>query len=93
MSRLHPTLHEPDIQIGDAAFKSWMRDELANAEASLTVAIPTSLNYGHHVLASRALVRARLREWDAAIADAKKVLSSFPLSHDGADATLHSPSK
>ena len=49
------------------------------AEASLTATAPTSLNPTHHVLASRALVRARLQQWDAAIADAKQVLS-FSLS-------------
>jgi len=33
-----------------------------------------SLNPTHHALASRALIRAHLRQWDAAIADATQVL-------------------
>ena len=44
---------------------------LENAEAVLTAAIS---NPNHHLLASRALVRARLRHWDAALDDAEEVL-------------------
>ena len=40
----------------------------------LTTAITESHNPNHHVLASRALVRARLRQWEAALADAEQVL-------------------
>jgi len=75
MSRLHPTLQEPDIHIDDAVLNLWKQDQLADAEALLTAAIPTSWNTRHHVLASRALVRTRLRQWDAAITDAKDVIS------------------
>ena len=71
-SQLH-TFQEPDIQIDDAALHSWKHNQLANAEALLTAAIHESRNPIHHALASRALVRARLRQWDAAIADATKV--------------------
>lgn len=77
MSRLHPTFREPDIQIHDAALDSWKRGEFENAVELLTAVVSTSLNPSH-VLAGRALVRARLKQWDAAIADAKEVLSSFP---------------
>ena len=73
MSSLHPTFREPDIQIDDAALHSWRHNQLANAEASLTAAIHDSRNPSHHALASRALVRTRLRQWDAAIADATQV--------------------
>ena len=51
-----------------------------NAEVLLTAAIPKSRNKRHHVLASRALVRARLRQWDAAIGDAEQVIPGL-LSH------------
>ena len=78
MSRLHPTLQEPVIQIDDAALGSWKHDQLENAEALLTAAILETRNPVHHVLASRALVRARLRQWDAALADAKKVIIALP---------------
>ena len=77
MSRLHPTLQEPDIQIDDAALDSWKHDQLENADALLTAAIPESSNPNHHILASRALVRARLRLWDAALVDAEQVLVSL----------------
>ena len=80
MSRLLPTFQEPDIRIDDAALHSWKYDQLANAEALLTAAIHESRNPSHHALASRALVRARLRQWDAAIADATEVCVSL-LSH------------
>ena len=40
----------------------------------LTASITASSHPSHHVLASRALIRARLRDWDAALVDAKKVL-------------------
>ena len=74
LSRLHPTFQGPDIQIDDAALDSWKHDQLENAEALLTAAIPESRNPIPHVLASRALVRARLRRWDAALADAEEVV-------------------
>ena len=74
LSRLHPTFQEPDIQIDDAALESWKHDQLETANALLTAAIAESRNPTHHVLASRALVRARLRQWDAALVDAGQVL-------------------
>jgi hypothetical protein len=76
LSRL---LH-PNIRIDDAALHSWKHNQLANAEALLTPAIHKSRNPSHHALASRALVRARLRQWDAAIADATEVFVAL-LSH------------
>ena len=77
MFRLHPTFQEPDVQIDDAALDSWKHDQLENADVLLTAAIPKSRNQGHHVLASRALVRARLRLWDAALVDAEQVFVSL----------------
>ena len=88
MSRLHPTFQEPVIQIDDAALDSWMHDQLENAEALLTAAIPESRNPIHHVLASRALIRARLRQWDAALVDAEEVLVTL-FSHTVAHVILH----
>ena len=75
LSRPHPTFHEPDIlnQIDDAAPHSWKHDHLNNAHALLTAATPNSRNLIHHILASRAIVRARLRQWEAALVDAEKV--------------------
>jgi hypothetical protein len=71
--RLHPTFQELDIQIDGAALHAWKHDQLETADALLTAAIPDSRNPIHHVLASRALVRARLRQWDAALVDAQEV--------------------
>ena len=61
---------------------SWKLDQLADADASLTEAIRNSQSPSHHALASRALVRARLLQWDQAIADAAEVsLQVHLLSH------------
>ena len=46
----------------------------------MTASIRDSRNPSHHALASRPLVRACLRQWDAAIADATKVFLAL-LSH------------
>lgn len=73
-SHLHSICQEPDIQINDATLDSWKHDRLENADALLTTAIPKYQNASHHVFASRAFVRARLQQWDAALADAEMVL-------------------
>ena len=64
---------EPELDIGSIALNAWERGQLTNAEALLSAATPTSQNR-HHVLASQALVRAHLEQWDAALVDAKEVL-------------------
>ena len=67
--------------IDGPALNSWKLDQLVNTDALLTTEITmASQNPSHHALTSRALVRARLQQWDAAIADATEVLSSL-LSH------------
>ena len=73
LSHLHPTFQEPDIRIDDAALHSWKHNRLPNAEALLTAAIDESRNSSYHAFASRALVRARLRQWDVALADTTEV--------------------
>ena len=81
MSSLHPTFQEPDIQIDDTILDLWRHDQLANAEKLLNPRNPRILPGNRsHALASRALVRARLRQWDAAIADTTAVCVA-PLSH------------
>lgn len=57
----------------------WKRGQLCNAEALITAAIPASQNTAHHLLATRALVRARLGQWDAAVADAEEVFVALLL--------------
>ena len=77
LPRLHQTFQDPEIRIDDAVLHSWKHNQLANAEALLTAAIHESRNPIHHALAGRALVRARLRQWDSAIADATEVRVSL----------------
>lgn len=74
-SHLQLILQEPDIRIDDVMLDSWKHDRLANAEALFAAPIYDSRNLSYNVLASRALVRARLHQWDAAIADATQVPS------------------
>ena len=78
-SHFHHAFQEPELDIDSVALNAWKRGQLTNAEALLSTAIPTSKNR-HHVLAGRALVRARLGQWDAALVDAKEV-HVVPLSH------------
>ena len=63
----------PWIGIGGGALNSWKQGRLADAEASLTGMIENSGHQSHHAFASRALVRAHLRHWVAAIDDAEEV--------------------
>ena len=68
---------EPDIHIENTALDAWKNGQLVNAEALLTAAI--LYKDAAHVLASRALVRARLQQWDIALVDADEV--HFLYSH------------
>ncbi|KAF8551245.1 hypothetical protein OG21DRAFT_1487133 [Imleria badia] len=68
----------PVIQINDIALDSWKQDQLAIAKESLTTAIPASQNPIHHTLASRALIQVRLKQWNAAIADANESIKIRP---------------
>jgi len=47
-------------------------------ETSLTAAIATPQESSHHLLATRALIRARTQEWDAAIIDADRAIETHP---------------
>ena len=78
-SRLHSTFQGLDIQIDDAALDAWKNDQLEDAEGLLTTAIHQHQHPGH-VLAARALVRARLQRWDEALVDAQMVPLAL-LSH------------
>lgn len=58
---------------------SWKQGQFVKTEALLTEDIDSG-NPSHRALAHRALIRARLRQWDAANDDAEKVISAaFPL--------------
>ena len=73
------TFQEPKLDIDTAVLDAWKRGQFTNADALLSAAIPASKD-SHHVLASRALVRACSGQWDAALVDAKEVHIT-PLSH------------
>ncbi|KAG9310380.1 hypothetical protein JVU11DRAFT_9515 [Chiua virens] len=75
LTRLHPTLQEPDIRIDDSVLSLWKHDKLAQAEILLTTVISMDPNRRHHMLASRALIRARMRQWGAAIDDARQSIN------------------
>ena len=79
-SRLYSTRQDLDIQIDHAALDAWKNDQLEDAEALLTTAIYKHQHPDYHVLAARALVRARLEHWDEALVDAQMVLLPL-LSH------------
>lgn len=63
----------PFIDVTNAALDFWKKDQLPDAEALLTRTIMNPGHIRHHALANRALVRAYMQHWDAAIDDAKKV--------------------
>lgn len=73
------TSQEPEIHVNDIALDSWKHGDLAEAEVLLTAELPKSQGPTHHILASRALVRTRLRQWDAAIDDAEQVHATLLL--------------
>ena len=79
-SRPHSTLQVSDIQIDNAALDAWKSDQLEDVEALLTTAIHQHQQPAYHLLAARALVRARLQQWDQALVDAQMVLLTL-LSH------------
>ena len=74
LSHLH--LIQPDIRIDNAALDAWKDGRLTKAEGLLTSAISKSKDTAH-ILASRALVRACMRQWDAALVDAEEVNSLY----------------
>lgn len=88
LSRLHPTFQEPEIHIDDIAIDAWNNNQLENAEVLLTRAIVDSRHPTQYVFASRALMRARLGKWDAAIDDAEKVFTTL-YSHMPALTLIH----
>ena len=66
----------PLIHINDAVYNSWTQGDLTRVEELLTEELEHTLYRSRpRVLANRALVRTRLKRWDMAVDDAKKVLS------------------
>lgn len=65
--------------IDDAAREAWKEDRLDDAEEILSRQSNRHTGSDHSVFANRALIRARLHHWDAALRDAEMV--SFRYSH------------
>ncbi|KAF8423138.1 hypothetical protein L210DRAFT_2145162 [Boletus edulis BED1] len=77
-SSLQVISQEPDIQSNDAALLSWKNNQLETTDALLTTTISQSHSPSHHALASRAVIRARLQKWDAAVKDAEMAIDIQP---------------
>ena len=63
----------PFMYLHDAVFDCWTQGDLARVDELLTEQIKDPF-YHAHALAQRALVRGRLKLWEMAIEDAKKVI-------------------
>ncbi|KAF8545917.1 hypothetical protein OG21DRAFT_1310657 [Imleria badia] len=59
--------------IDDAAREAWKEDRLDDAEEILSRQLNCHMSSDHSVFANRALIRARLHHWDAALRDAEMV--------------------
>ena len=59
--------------IGDAAREAWKEDKLDDAEEILSRQLIRRTGSDHSAFANRALIRARLHHWDAALRDAETV--------------------
>ena len=59
--------------IGDAAREAWKEDKLDDAEEILSRQLIRHTGSDHPAFANRALIRARLHHWDAALRDAETV--------------------
>ena len=68
------TIRLPLVELSNTAFKPWIEGNWESAEAILSQEIGSR---GQHILANRALVRTHLKQWDAAIEDAKAVQFSL----------------
>ena len=72
----------PLMCISETVFRSWTQGELTLAEDLLTqdAIAPSNTLYHAHTLAHRALVRARSKQWEMGIGDAREVSSSGNLA-------------
>jgi hypothetical protein len=63
--------------IDDAAREAWKEDKLDDAEEILSRQLIRRTSSDHSAFANRALIRARLHHWDAALRDAETVSFVF----------------
>lgn len=68
------------MDINDTVFKLWMLGDLTRVEEILAEEIAHPFHRAR-ALAQRALVRARLKQWDMAIDDAQEVILGRLLSY------------
>ncbi|KAI5984705.1 hypothetical protein EDC04DRAFT_3003763 [Pisolithus marmoratus] len=68
----------PFVQVSDATLKSWIQDNPRNTEMPLSEEIMSASSPNHYLLANRALIRARLKDWALAIEDGKESLHVQP---------------
>ncbi|KAH0831287.1 hypothetical protein J3R83DRAFT_13923 [Lanmaoa asiatica] len=66
------------MDIDDAARKAWKKDKLDDAEEILSKQLIHRMGSDHSAFANRALVRARLHHWDAALRDAETSIDIQP---------------
>ena len=66
----------PLIRVSEAVYESWKLGNPADTESILSEEIEQFPNPSHYALAVRSLIRAHLRDWEAAFEDAKMVTFS-----------------
>ncbi|KAG8220715.1 hypothetical protein J3R82DRAFT_3045 [Butyriboletus roseoflavus] len=64
--------------IGDAVREAWKKDKLDDAEEILSRHLIHHTGASHSLFANRALIRARLQHWDAALRDAETSIDIQP---------------
>ncbi|KAG9310789.1 hypothetical protein JVU11DRAFT_8639 [Chiua virens] len=70
--------HPVFTEVNSAVYISWRRADLARAEEILSCEIERGSSPLHYHVANRALIRARLRQWDGALDDAQTSLLVKP---------------
>ncbi|KAI5986441.1 hypothetical protein F5J12DRAFT_577710 [Pisolithus orientalis] len=68
----------PLVEVSNEIFESWTQDDPAKTEVLLSKEITNASSPRYHVLANRALIRARLKHLAPAIEDAKESLQVQP---------------
>ncbi|KAI6045482.1 hypothetical protein EDC04DRAFT_3137168 [Pisolithus marmoratus] len=68
----------PLLQVSDATLKSWTQDDPTNTEMLLSEEIMSASSPNHYLLANRALISARLKDWALAMEDVKGSLQVKP---------------
>ncbi|KAI5984704.1 hypothetical protein EDC04DRAFT_3149940 [Pisolithus marmoratus] len=62
----------PLVQVSDAVLKSWTQDDPTTTEMLLSEELMSASSPNHYLLANRALISTRLKDWALAIEDVKE---------------------